>query len=47
MSVTGQRRLVGRFRTDLVLLAVLAVTQRLTSHPIFLAKTEPKTGRQP
>jgi hypothetical protein len=47
MSVTVPRPLVGRFRTDLVLLTVQAVTQRLTGHPIFLVKTEPMTGRQP
>jgi hypothetical protein len=47
MSVTDPRRLVGRFRTGLVLLTVQAVTQTLTGHPIFPRETEPMTGRQP
>jgi hypothetical protein len=47
MSVTDPRQLVGRFRTDLVLLTVQAVTQRLTGHPRFPGKTEPMTGRPP
>ncbi len=44
MSVTTRRPLGGRFRTDLVLLTVLAVTQRVTSNLIFPGKAEPQTG---
>lgn len=46
MSMTTPRPLVGRFRTDFVLLTVQAVTQTLTGHPNFRWETEPMTGRE-